>query len=105
MWPARLAISFDNKFSKRLKSYFDQLSKSLLLLFRPHTASPLAELTLTRRPRLLLVVAAAFGFFLCTMTLRPTLNATRFSWLAVLLLFILLIKSCFCEALYTSSFL
>jgi len=74
MWPVRLAISFDNKFSKRLKAYFDQLSKSLLLLFRPHSASPIAELTLIRRPRLLLVVAVALAFLVGLIPYRPTLN-------------------------------
>jgi hypothetical protein len=71
-----LAISSDNKLSKQVKSYFDQLSKSLLLLFRPNPVSPIAELALTRKPRLLLVVAVSLALLVALIPYRPTLNPT-----------------------------
>lgn len=73
-WPVRLAISLDNKFSKRLKSYFDYLVQSLISVVPPGSLSSAAGLTLTRRPRLLLVIAVALAFLVGLIPYRSTLN-------------------------------
>src|SRR5207244_11386026 len=57
IWVAKLGISFDNKFSKRLKSYFSQLAQSLSY-FRPRISSDsVNRFSLTDRQSLLFVYA------------------------------------------------
>ena len=73
-WVAKLAVSFDNKFSKRLKSYFDWLTQSLSYL-RPRIPSDsVHRFALTDRPRLLLGLAVGMGVLLGLVPYRPQLN-------------------------------
>src|SRR5437870_11430706 len=74
IWVAKLGVSFDNKFSKRLKSYFSQLAQSLSYL-RPRISSDsVNRFALTDRPRLLLGLAVIMAVLLGLVPYRPELN-------------------------------
>ena len=73
-WVPRLAISFDNKFSKRLKNIFKWLAQSLSSLNSRVPPDSVNRFTLTDRPRLLLVVAVASAILLALVPYRPNLN-------------------------------
>ena len=74
IWVAKLGASFDNKFSKRLKSYFSQLAQSLSYP-RPRISSDsVNRFALTDRPRLLLGLAVIMAVLLGLVPYRPELN-------------------------------
>ncbi|TMI66893.1 hypothetical protein E6H12_00735 [Candidatus Bathyarchaeota archaeon] len=74
IWVAKLGASFDNKSSKRLKSYFSQLAQSLSYL-RPRISSDsVNRFALTDRPRLLLGLAMIMAVLLGLIPYRPELN-------------------------------
>src|SRR5437870_5930120 len=74
IWVAKLGASFDNKSSKRLKSYFSQLAQSLSYL-RPRISSDsVNRFALTDRPRLLLRLAMIMAVLLSLIPYRPELN-------------------------------
>jgi hypothetical protein len=74
IWPVRLAISLDNKFSMRLKSYFNYLTRPLLRLVPPGSLGSTAGLAMTRHPRFLLLLAVASASLVGLIPYRSTLN-------------------------------
>src|SRR6266566_1609230 len=73
-WAVRLTVSLDNKFSKRLKSYFSQLAQSLSLLRSRISSDFVNRFALTDRPRLLLGLAVIMAVLLGLVPYRPELN-------------------------------
>src|SRR5437667_5045837 len=74
IWVAKLGVSFDNKFSKRLKSYFSQLAQSLSHLRPPISSDSVNRFALPDRPRLLLGLAVVMAVLLGLVPYRPELN-------------------------------
>ncbi len=73
-WAVKLTVSLDNKFSKRLKSYFGQVAQSLSYI-RPRISSDsVYRFALTNRPRLLLGLAVVMAVLLGLVPYRPELN-------------------------------
>jgi len=73
-WVPKLAVSFDNKLSKRLKSYFKWLAESLSLLRARIPPDSVHRFALTDRPRLLLGLAMVMAVLLGLVPYRPELN-------------------------------
>jgi hypothetical protein len=74
VWVAKLGVSFDNKFSKRLRSYINWVAQSLSHL-RPQVSSGFVNrFVLTDRPRLLLGLAVVIAVLLGLVPYRPELN-------------------------------
>ncbi len=73
-WVPRLAVSFDNRFSKRLNNIFNQLAQSVSSLIPRVPPDSVNRITLTDRPRLLLVVAVVSAILLALVPYRPNLN-------------------------------
>jgi len=73
-WVPRLAVSFDNKFSKRLKTYFNWLAQSLSFLGHRIPSDSIHRFALTDRPRLLLALAMVMAMLLALVPYRPNLN-------------------------------
>ena len=74
IWPIRLAMSLDNKVSKRLRSYVDRVTGSLLQLGRQTAPNSRHGLALTHHPRVLLLLAVAAALFFGLILYRPDLN-------------------------------
>ena len=74
-WAPKLAVTFDNKFSKRLKTLLSSFARSLSYI-RPQAQSmdTFHGFALTRRPRLLLVLAVIMAMLLGLVPYRPELN-------------------------------
>src|SRR3989449_4225309 len=73
-WVPELAVSFDNKFSKRLKTYFNWLAQSLSYLRHRIPSDSVRTFALTDRPRLLLGLAVIMAVLLGLVPYRPELN-------------------------------
>src|SRR5207247_8628339 len=73
-WVPRLAVSFDNRFSKRLNNIFNQLAQSVSSLIPRVPPDSVNRITLTDRPRLLLVVAVVSAILLALVPYRSILN-------------------------------
>jgi len=73
-WVPELAVSFDNKFSKRLKTYFNWLAQSLSYLRHRIPSDSVHRFALTDRPRLLLGLAVVMAALLGLVPYRPELN-------------------------------
>src|SRR2546428_9899211 len=76
IWVAKLGVSFDNKYSKRLKSYFSWLAHSLSYLRTSISSDFVNRFALTDRPRLLLGLAVIMAVLLGLIPYRPELNPT-----------------------------
>jgi len=74
IWVAKLGASLDNKFSKRLKSYFSRLAQSLSYLRHRISSDSVNKFALTDRPRLLLGLAVIMAVLLGLVPYRPELN-------------------------------
>ena len=73
-WPVRLAVSLDNQFSKRLKSYISWLTRPLLELRSPVSPNSESRFPQMSRPRLLLSIAIAAAVLLALIPYRHDLN-------------------------------
>jgi len=73
-WVPELAVSFDNKFSKRLKTYFIWLAQSLSYLRHRIPSDSVHRFAFTDRPRLLLGLAVVMAVLLSLVPYRPELN-------------------------------
>src|SRR3989441_12746417 len=74
IWVAKLGVSFDNKFSTRLKSYFSQLAQSLSYLRHRISSDSVNRFAFTDHPRLLLGIAVVMAVLLGLVPYRPELN-------------------------------
>ena len=74
VWVAKLGVSFDNKFSKRLKSYSSWLAQYLFSIIHRISSDSVNRFALTDRPRLLLGLAVLMAVLLGLVPYRPELN-------------------------------
>ena len=73
-WAVKLTVSLDNKFSKRLKSYFSWIAQSLSYLRHRIPSDSIHGFSLTDRPRLLLALAVVMAMLSALVPYRPNLN-------------------------------
>ena len=73
-WVPKLAISFNNKYSLMLKSFFYWLGQSLSFLKTPTASDQVGRFAFAERSRLLLVIAVAAAISLAFVPYRPNLN-------------------------------
>ena len=74
IWFVKLAVSFDNRVSKRLKSFLTWLAQPLSYLKSKTSSATTNAFVLVEHPRILLLVALASALLLGLVPYRPELN-------------------------------
>jgi len=73
-WPVAVIGSLNNRYSKRFRSYLSLLAKPILQARPQVLSNSQAGITLTKHPRLLLLLAIAAALLLGVVPYRPDLN-------------------------------